>query len=105
MLTRMMFIIIVQLIRRVPLSFSRLNHHLPCEWMFLIDRILIVGVHGVGDWIPFVFQGAEGAFTCDKVESGSVDSFRSLDRKVLIQHEDFVEFGLLQSACASSWNG
>ena len=83
MLTRMMLFIIMQLIRRVPFTFPTLDHHLPREWMFWVDFVLMVWMNGVGG-IALFFDGSKGAFASHEVEPCSINSFRSFDSEILI---------------------
>lgn len=103
MLTRMMLIIIMQLVRGVSFALAALDHHLLRERVVLVNRILVIGVDGVGDRVAAVLVGAQGAFARHKVETGPVDSFGPFDPKVLVEHEDFVELGLGWASVVLSW--
>jgi len=60
----MMFLLIIHLIRRISLSFPTLNNHFLSKRVLWVDIIRMFGMNGVGYWISFFLEGAEGTFAC-----------------------------------------
>jgi hypothetical protein len=80
MLTSPDFLFIKHLIRTLSFAFSILNHHFLSEWILGVDLAFMFGLDGFG-WITFLsFQW----FSSEEVEAGSVSSFRSFDREILV---------------------